>query len=97
VRRWFLALVLAAAACSTTVTPLERGITLSQRGQDAAALAAFDEAIRRSPESAPAYASRGMVRARLGDVDGAIADYNRAHELGAPTDEVFFSRCQALI
>jgi tetratricopeptide (TPR) repeat protein len=97
VRRWFLALVLAAAACSTTVTPLERGITLSQRGQDAAALAAFDEAIRRSPESAPAYASRGMVRARLGDVDGAIADYNRAHELGAPTDEVLFSRCQALI
>jgi tetratricopeptide (TPR) repeat protein len=97
VRRWVLALVLAATACSTTVTPLERGITFSQRGQDAAALAAFDEAIRHSPESAPAYASRGMVRARLGDVDGAIADYNRAHEFGAPTDEVLFSRCQALV
>src|SRR5215831_1915430 len=96
VRRWVLALVVAAAACSTTVTPLQRGITPAQRGQDAAALAAFDEAIRRSPESAPAYARRGVVRARLGDVDGAIADYTRAHELGAPAAEVLFNRCQAL-
>jgi thioredoxin-like negative regulator of GroEL len=97
VRRWVLTLVVAAAACSTTATPLQRGITLSQRGQDAAALATFDEAIRRSPESAPAYVSRGVVRARLGDVDGAIADYTRAHELGAPADVVLFNRCQALI
>jgi len=97
VRRWVLALVVAAAACSTRAAPLQQGITLSQRGQDAAAQAAFDEAIRRSPESAPAYASRGAVRARLGDVDGAIADYTRAHELGAPADEVLFNRCQALI
>ena len=96
VRRWVL-IVVVAAACSTSVTPLQRGITLSQRGQDAAALAAFDEAIRRSPESAPAYAGRGVVRARLGDLDGAIADYNRAHELGAPADDVLFNRCQALI
>jgi tetratricopeptide (TPR) repeat protein len=97
VRRSTLALVLAVAACSTSVTPLQRGIALSQRGQDAAALAAFDEAIGQSPESAPAYAHRGVVRARLGDVDGAIADYDRAHKLGAPADEVLFNRCQALI
>jgi tetratricopeptide (TPR) repeat protein len=97
VRRWILPLVVVAAACSTTATPLQRGIALSQRGQDAAALAAFDEAIRRSPESAPAYANRGVVRARLGDVDGAIADYSRARELGAPVGEVLFDRCQALI
>ena len=87
---------MAAAACST-VTPLQRGVALSQRGQDAAALAAFDEAIRHSPESAPAYANRGVVRARMGDVDGAIADYSRARELGAPAGEVLFDRCQALI
>jgi tetratricopeptide (TPR) repeat protein len=97
VRRSILVLVLAVAACSTSVTPLQRGVTLSQRGQDAAALAAFDEAIRQSPESATAYAQRGVVRARLGDVDGAIADYDRAHKLGAPADEVLFNRCQALI
>jgi tetratricopeptide (TPR) repeat protein len=97
VRRSILVLVLAVAACSTSVTPLQRGIALSQRGQDAAALAAFDEAIRQSPESAAAYAHRGVVRARLGDVDGAIADYDRAHKLGAPADEVLFNRCQALI
>jgi tetratricopeptide (TPR) repeat protein len=97
VRRWILPLVVAAAACSTTVTPLQRGVALSQRGQDAAALAAFDEAIRQSPESAPTYANRGVVRARLSDVDGAIADYDRARELGAPADEVLFNRCQALI
>lgn len=96
-RRSILVLVLAVAACSTSVTPLQRGVALSQRGQDAAALAAFDEAIRQSPESAAAYAHRGVVRARLGDVDGAIADYDRAHKLGAPADEVLFNRCQALI
>jgi tetratricopeptide (TPR) repeat protein len=87
----------ALAACSTSATPLQRGIVLSQHGQDAAALAALDEAVRQSPESAPAYANRGVVRARLGDVDGAIADYNRAHELGAPAGEVLFNRCQALV
>jgi tetratricopeptide (TPR) repeat protein len=97
VRRSILALVLAVAACSTSVTPAQRGGALSQRGQDAAALAAFDEAIRQSPESASAYAGRGVVRARLGDVDGAISDYDRAHKLGAPADEVLFNRCQALI
>jgi tetratricopeptide (TPR) repeat protein len=97
VRRSILVLVLAVAACSTSVTPLQRGVALSQRGQDAAALAAFDEAIQQSPESAAAYARRGVVRARLGDVDGAIADYDRAHKLGAPADEVLFNRCQALI
>lgn len=96
-RRWILPLAVAAAACSPTVTPLQRGVALSQRGQDAAALAAFDEAIRHSPESATAYANRGVVRARLGDVEGAIADYDRAHELGAPAGEVLFDRCQALI
>ena len=95
-RRSILVLVLAVAACSTSATPLQRGVALSQRGQDAAALAAFDEAIRQSPESAAAYAHRGVVRARLGDVDGAIADYDRAHKLGAPADEVLFNRCQAL-
>jgi len=97
VRRSILVLILAVAACSTSVTPLQRGVALSQRGQDAAALAAFDEAIQQSPESAAAYARRGVVRARLGDVDGAIADYDRAHKLGAPADEVLFNRCQALI
>ena len=96
-RRWIVAVVLAVAACSTSVTPLQRGIALSQRGQDAAALAAFDEAIRQSPGSAPAYANRGVVRARLGDVEGAIADYDRARELGAPAAEVLFNRCQALV
>jgi tetratricopeptide (TPR) repeat protein len=96
VRRSILVLVLAVAACSTSATPLQRGVALSQRGQDAAALAAFDEAIRQSPESAAAYAHRGVVRARLGAVDGAIADYDRAHKLGAPADEVLFNRCQAL-
>src|SRR5258705_3704473 len=89
-------LVVAAAACST-VRRVQRGVALAQGGEDAAAVAAFDEAIRLSPESAPAYASRGLVRARLGDVDGAIADYTKARELGAPADEVLFDRCQALM
>ena len=94
-RAWILVLTLVAVACST-VTPFDRGFALSQRGQDLAAKEAFDEAIRRSPDSAPAYANRGLVRARLGDLDGAIEDYTKAIALGSPDGEVPFNRGLAL-
>jgi len=80
-------LVVAAAACST-ITPFDRGLSFAQRGQDLAAKEAFDEAIRRSPESAPAYANRGIVRARLGDLDGANEDYTKALALGSRDGDV---------
>jgi len=89
-----LALAVTATACSS-VTPLDRGLSHARRGNDAAARAAFDEAILRSPGSAPAYAGRGLVRARQGDVDGAIEDYTRALTLG--DIGVLFNRGVALI
>jgi tetratricopeptide (TPR) repeat protein len=94
VRGWILALVVVTAACSTT-TPLDRGLALSQRGRDLAAAAAFDEEIRRAPESAAAYANRGIVRARLGDLDGAIADYTKVLALESRQGNPFFNRCLA--
>ncbi len=95
-RAWSLVLVMGAAACST-ITPFDRGLSLAQRGQDLAAQEAFDEAIRRSPESAPAYANRGIVRAHLGDLDGAYEDYTKAVALGSRDADVLFRRGLALI
>jgi tetratricopeptide (TPR) repeat protein len=96
VRAWSLALVVVAAACST-ITPFDRGLSFAQRGQDLAAKEAFDEAIRRSPESAPAYANRGIVRAHLGDLDGANEDYTKALALGSRDSDVFVNRGLVLI
>jgi tetratricopeptide (TPR) repeat protein len=89
-RAWAL-LAAAMVACSTT-TPLDRGISLAHQGRDLAARDAFDEAIRRSPESAAAYTNRGLVRARLGDLDGAIEDYTKAVALGSVGGDVHYSR-----
>jgi tetratricopeptide (TPR) repeat protein len=94
VRGWILALVVATAGCSTT-TPLDRGLALSERGRDLAAAAVFDEAIRRAPESAAAYAHRGLVRARLGDLDDAIKDYTEVLALESRRGDPFFNRCLA--
>jgi tetratricopeptide (TPR) repeat protein len=94
VRAWILALVVVTAACSTR-TPLDRGLALSERGRDLAATEAFDEEIRRTPDSAAAYASRGIVRARLGDLDGAIADYTKVLALQSRQGNPFYNRCLA--
>ena len=46
------------------------------------AIADFDEAIALDPQDALAYANRGYAYYNLGDDDKAIADYERALELG---------------
>lgn len=45
------------------------------------AIAAVDTAIRLNPEHATAYANRGLAYINKGDLDRALADFNRAIEI----------------
>ena len=58
------------AACASP-TAFDRGLANLRAGRYAEAKAAFDEALQ---ASAVALANRGVARARLGDLDGAIDD-----------------------
>ncbi len=53
---------------------------------------AFDEALQ---ASAAALANRGVARARLGDLDGAIDDYTRALDLAPGDGDILFDRGNA--
>ncbi len=61
--------------------------SLLQLGELEAALAAYDRAIALEPEFAAAYANRGVLHDRAGRYRAAIADYERAAQLDARTDE----------
>jgi tetratricopeptide (TPR) repeat protein len=61
-----------------------RGTARRERGDDAGALADFTEALRIDPQLAVSYQARGVVRHRLGLLDEALADFERAFAL---TDE----------
>jgi tetratricopeptide (TPR) repeat protein len=60
---------------------LSRGLDRHLRGDLAGAIADYDRAIDRYPDSvsqAVVYLSRGKARQDQGDLAGAIADYDRA-------------------
>ena len=79
------------AACASP-TAFDRGLANLRAGRYAEAKAAFDEALQ---ASAAALANRGVARARLGDLDGAIDDYTRALELAPGDGDILFDRGNA--
>src|SRR5688572_21609659 len=88
---------LALTACVTSAPRGEQGRVFYDSGNYLAAADAFSEDIRLHPRSAAAWNNRAVARVRLGDLNGAIRDYNRAVEL-APTDaELYFNRGNALV
>lgn len=88
---------LALAACVTGAPQGEQGRVFYESGNYLSAADAFSEDIRRHPRSAAAWNNRAVARVRLGDLNGAVRDYNRAIEL-APTDgELYFNRGNALV
>jgi tetratricopeptide (TPR) repeat protein len=88
---------LALAACVTVTTRGEQGLAFYESGNYLAAADAFSDDIRLHPRSAAAWNNRAVARVRLGDLNGAIRDYNRAIEL-SPTDaELYFNRGNALV
>lgn len=95
-----LALLVPAAllltACATPgLTAFDDGVRLYREGYYASARDAFDSAVRKNPRNATYVNNRGVAKARLGDLDGAVLDYTRAMQL-APTDaETVFNRGNA--
>lgn len=60
---------------------LRKGVVLQARGEHQAAIEAFTKAIAADASCVEAYASRGISREALGDVDGARADYAKSIEV----------------
>ena len=84
--------------CSLTTSPsMERGATLYNNAEYVAAADAFSEAIAASPHSAAAWNNRAAARLRAGDVNGAIADENRALELAPYDADLYYNRGNALV
>jgi tetratricopeptide (TPR) repeat protein len=51
---------------------------LLQLGKFDEALSAYDESIYRQPDMGVTYANRGILKDRMGDYEGALADYRKA-------------------
>jgi len=49
-------------------------------------MADYNQAIELNPQYGLAYRNRGNAKRKKGDLDGAIADFNRAIKLGVTTD-----------
>jgi tetratricopeptide (TPR) repeat protein len=58
-----------------------RGLVYAKRGDRAAAITAFGEAITANPNFVPAFESRAESYVQTGDFDHAIADYDAAIKL----------------
>ncbi len=71
------------------------GVLLSSRGEDAAAIEAYDRAIAIYPVYAEAYRNRGNALARLGRRDEAMASYRQCLRFD-PTDFAAASNLQQL-
>jgi len=70
---------------------LKRGTTELEAGNLEAALAHFDRAIELDRNYGAAYFSRGLVRKRQRDYDGAISDFISSIEL-KPMAEAYVNR-----
>jgi tetratricopeptide (TPR) repeat protein len=89
--------VLSTTACVTARPAAQEGHALYNTGNYLAAADAFSEEIQRNPRSAAAWNNRAVARVRLGDLDDALRDYNRAIELAPNDPELYFNRANALV
>lgn len=88
---------LALGACVTSTPVSEQGRAFYTSGNYLVAADAFTEDIRRHPRSATAWNNRAVTRVRLGDLPGAVRDYNRAIQLAPDDAELYFNRGNALV
>ena len=85
-----------AAGCAMASGPFERGVAQYNDGRYFFAADEFSEAIREHPTSA-AHLNRGVARVRLGELNAAIDDYNRAIQLRPSDPAIYFNRGNALV
>jgi len=62
----------------------EKGYSLFALNMLDEAIEAFDKSIKLKPNNALAYVNRGSVKCIKGDKEGAMKDWKKAEELGAP-------------
>jgi tetratricopeptide (TPR) repeat protein len=77
--------------------PMELGNALYHDNQYASAADSFSDELVRDPLSVDAWNNRGAARLRLGDVNRAIADFNRALELSPRDADIYYNRGNALV
>ncbi|HKB37037.1 MAG TPA: zinc-dependent peptidase [Gemmataceae bacterium] len=70
----------------------ERGAVHLAAGAHAAALADFDEAVRRCPDLARAWCDRGVALAATGDIEEGLIDLGRALRLDPKDDAAYVER-----
>ena len=75
---------------------VDDGLSRARRGETAAAIAAFDRAIARSPRRADAYLNRGLLRAETGDDVGALDDLDAAIRLAPSEPRGYYNRSRIL-
>src|SRR5690349_4773526 len=90
-----LAVVL--VGCATNESAMRIGADAYRNAEYVSAADAFSDAIAANPRSAPAWNNRAAARVRLGDVNGAIADYTRAIELVPNDADVYYNRGNAYV
>lgn len=72
-----------------------RGNAHSAKGDFAAAIADYDEAIRLDPKNARAVANRGTAHSEKGDAEAAIADFDAAIKRDPRFAAAYFNRANA--
>lgn len=73
-----------------------RGNAHAAKGDSAAAIADYDEALKLDPKNARALANRGTARSEKGDAEGAIADFDAALKTDPRLASAYFNRANAL-
>ena len=69
-----------------------RGNAHAAKGDQAGAIADYDEAIKLEPRNAPALTNRGTAHSEQGDTDAALADFNAALKLNPRFASAYFNR-----
>jgi len=72
-----------------------RGNAEAARGDQTAAIADYEEAIKLEPKNAPALNNRGTAQSEKGDGEAAIADYSAALKLNPRFASAYFNRANA--
>jgi lipoprotein NlpI len=73
-----------------------RGNAHSAKGDVAAAIADYNEAIKRDPKNAAALTNRGTAHSEKGDADAAFADFGEAIKRNPRYASAYFNRANAL-
>lgn len=69
-----------------------KAIELQQTGNEAGALALYEQAISLNPRMANAYNNRAAIKLSRNDLAGALADYNKTIELDDTQAQAFARR-----